>query len=102
MFAMRLIAHKQPEWQRYYTWQLARVSVPKKALWRMISKLVNIIYGVLRNGDYDPKYVHESVSDEQYDLAVSLLKNDKKKGSKRMKLRSKVYNEGENNKDGAG
>lgn len=99
MFAMRLLAHKQPEWQRYYTWQLARVSVPKKALWRMISKLVNIIYGVLRNGDYDPKYVHESVSDEQYELAVSLLKNGKRKGSKRFNLRSKVYNEGESKDD---
>ena len=83
MAALRVI--KAPEWNRYYMWQLARVSVGKKAIWRVVSKLVNIIYGVLRNGPYDATYVYEVVSDEQYEVAKKLLNNRKK--SKKYKMR---------------
>ena len=78
MAAQRLI-WRVPEWQRYYAWQLARVSVHKKALWRVASKLANIIYGVLRNGSYNGKYIREVVSDEQYEIAKKILRRRKKR-----------------------
>ena len=95
MAAMRLIAKHVPEWERYYTWQLSKVSVGKKAMWRVVSKLANIIYGVLRNRErYKAKYVKEIVSDQQYEMAKELLRGKRKK--KRYKLKNKIKYKEEN------
>ena len=87
--ALRLIGRHIPEWERYYIWQKSKVSVGKKAVWRVVSKLANIIYGVLRNGEkYKAKYVREIVTDEQYEIAKEILKGQKKR--KKYKLRNKI------------
>ncbi len=89
MVAIRLIGKGHVEWQRYYTWQLSRVSVPRKAIWRVISKLVNILYGVLRKGEkYDRRYLLDIVDDRLYEIAKEILKGKTKK--KYYKLRDKM------------
>ncbi len=80
MVAMRMLARKTPEWERYYVVQLARTSVPKKAIWRIVSKLVNIIYGVLRNGPYDPEKL--KIDDDVYELASKMVRRNKRKRTK--------------------